>query len=161
MLIENEDQALLMASDAGYGFICKFEDLVARNKAGKALISLPENAKVLPPITIKNPTALLVALTAAGRMLIFPVQDLPSLSKGKGNKIVTIPAETAKSRADLLVKLLLINENASLVFHSGKRKITLKPEDLQKFRAERGRKGTQLPRGLHSGVEIEVVEPEA
>ena len=161
VLIENEDQALLMASDAGYGFICKFEDLVARNKAGKALISLPENAKVLPPITIKNPTALLVALTAAGRMLIFPVQDLPSLSKGKGNKIVTIPAETAKSRADLLVKLLLINENASLVFHSGKRKITLKPEDLQKFRAERGRKGTQLPRGLHSGVEIEVVEPEA
>ena len=161
VLIENEDQALLMASDAGYGFICKFEDLVARNKAGKALISLPENAKVLPPITIKNPTALLVALTAAGRMLIFPVQDLPSLSKGKGNKIVTIPAETAKSRADLLVKLLLINENASLVFHSGKRKITLKPEDLQKFRAERGRKGTQLPRGLHSGVEIEVIEPEA
>ncbi len=161
VLIENEDQALLMASDAGYGFICKFEDLVARNKAGKALISLPENAKVLPPITIKNPTALLVALTAAGRMLIFPVQDLPSLSKGKGNKIVSIPAETAKSRTDLLVKLLLINENASLVFHSGKRKITLKPEDLQKFRAERGRKGTQLPRGLHSGVEIEVVEPEA
>ena len=161
VLIENEDQALLMASDAGYGFICKFEDLVARNKAGKALISLPENAKVLPPLTIKNPTALLVALTAAGRMLIFPVQDLPSLSKGKGNKIVSIPAETAKSRSDLLVKLLLISENASLVFHSGKRKITLKPEDLQKFRAERGRKGTQLPRGLHSGVEIEVVEPEA
>ncbi len=161
VLIENEDQALLMASDAGYGFICKFEDLVARNKAGKALISLPENAKVLPPITIKNPTALLVALTAAGRMLIFPVQDLPSLSKGKGNKIVTIPAETAKSRADLLVKLLLISENASLVFHSGKRKITLKPQDLQKFRAERRRKGTQLPRGLHSGVEIEVIEPEA
>ncbi len=161
VLIENEDQALLMASDAGYGFICKFEDLVARNKAGKALISLPENAKVLPPLTIKNPTALLVALTAAGRMLIFPVQDLPSLSKGKGNKIVSIPAETAKSRADLLVKLLLISETASLVFHSGKRKITLKPEDLQKFRAERGRKGTQLPRGLHSGVEIEVIEPEA
>ena len=161
VLIENEDQALLMASDAGYGFICKFEDLVARNKAGKALISLPENAKVLPPLTIKNPTALLVALTAAGRMLIFPVQDLPSLSKGKGNKIVSIPAETAKSRSDLLVKLLLINENASFVFHSGKRKITLKPEDLQKFRAERGRKGTQLPRGLHSGVEIEVIEPEA
>ncbi len=161
VLIENEDQALLMASDAGYGFICKFEDLVARNKAGKALISLPENAKVLPPLTIKNPTALLVALTAAGRMLIFPVQDLPSLSKGKGNKIVSIPAETAKSRDDLLVKLLLISENASLVFHSGKRKITLKPEDLQKFRAERGRKGTQLPRGLHSGVEIEVIEPEA
>ena len=160
VLIENDEQPLLMASDAGYGFICKFDDLVARNKAGKALISLPENAKVLTPISIKNPTALLVALTSAGRMLIFPVQDLPSLSKGKGNKIITIPSAAAKERSELLVKLLLISETASLVFHSGKRKITLKPEDLQKFRAERGRKGSQLPRGLHSGVNIEVIEPD-
>lgn len=159
LLIENESQQLLMASDAGYGFICKFEDLIARNKAGKAVISLPENAKVLPPKNIENSTALLVALTAAGRMLIFPVKDLPSLSKGKGNKIVTIPAASAKERTDLLVKLLLISENSSLVFHSGKRKITLKPEDLQKYRAERGRKGTQLPRGLTSQAEITVVEP--
>ncbi|WP_044470844.1 DNA topoisomerase IV subunit A [Mannheimia massilioguelmaensis] len=160
LLIENDSQALLMASDAGYGFICKFEDLVARNKAGKAVISLPENAKVLPPKTIQDENALLVALTAAGRMLIFPVKDLPSLSKGKGNKIITIPAAAAKERSDFLVKILLISENASLIFHSGKRKITLKPEELQKFRAERGRKGTQLPRGLHSGVDIEVIEPE-
>lgn len=159
LLIENESQQLLMASDAGYGFICKFEDLIARNKAGKAVISLPENAKVLPPKNIENSTALLVALTAAGRMLIFPVKDLPSLSKGKGNKIVTIPAASAKERTDLLVKLLLISEKSSLVFHSGKRKITLKPEDLQKYRAERGRKGTQLPRGLTSQAEITVVEP--
>ncbi|SEQ71219.1 DNA topoisomerase IV subunit A [Basfia succiniciproducens] len=159
LLIENESQQLLMASDAGYGFICKFEDLIARNKAGKAVISLPENAKVLPPKNIENSTALLVALTAAGRMLIFPVKDLPSLSKGKGNKIVTIPAASAKERTDLLVKLLLISENSSLVFHSGKRKITLKPEDLQKYRAERGRKGTQLPRGLTSQAEITIVEP--
>ncbi|MDU8923778.1 DNA topoisomerase IV subunit A [Pasteurellaceae bacterium LIM206] len=159
LLIENDDQPLLMASGAGYGFICKFADLVARNKAGKAVISLPENAKVLPPKTLKNSTALLVALTAAGRMLIFPVQDLPSLAKGKGNKIVTIPAAAVKSGEDALVKLLLISENASLVFHSGRRKITLKPEDLKKFRAERGRKGTSLPRGLHSGVEIEIMEP--
>lgn len=158
VLIENENQSLLMASDAGYGFICKFEDLVARNKAGKAVLSLPENAKVLPPQIIKNETALLVALTHAGRMLIFPVQDLPQLAKGKGNKIISISAADAKVRSDFVVKLLLINENASLVFHSGKRKVTLKPEDLQKFRAERGRKGSSLPRGLHSGVEIEVVE---
>ncbi|MDY6216703.1 DNA topoisomerase IV subunit A [Actinobacillus porcinus] len=158
VLIENESQALLMASDAGYGFICKFEDLVARNKAGKAVLSLPENAKVLPPLIISDENALLVALTQAGRMLIFPVKDLPSLSKGKGNKIISISANDAKARLDFVVKLLLINENASLVFHSGKRKITLKPEDLQKFRAERGRKGSSLPRGLHSGVDIEVIE---
>ena len=160
VIMEPEKQELLMASDAGYGFICKFEDLIARNKAGKALISLPENAKVLKPETLSESASLLVSLTSAGRMLIFPVRDLPSLSKGKGNKIISIPAANAKARSELLVKLFLISEQASLEFHSGKRKITLKPEDLQKFRAERGRKGSQLPRGLHSNVDIVVVEPE-
>lgn len=160
VIMEPEKQELLMASDAGYGFICKFEDLIARNKAGKALISLPENAKVLKPETLSESTSLLVSLTSAGRMLIFSVRDLPALSKGKGNKIISIPAANAKARSELLVKLFLISEQASLEFHSGKRKITLKPEDLQKFRAERGRKGSQLPRGLHSNVDIVVVEPE-
>ena len=159
VIMEPEKQELLMASDAGYGFICKFEDLIARNKAGKALISLPENAKVLKPETLSESASLLVSLTSAGRMLIFPVRDLPALSKGKGNKIINIPAANAKARSELLVKLFLISEQASLEFHSGKRKITLKPEDLQKFRAERGRKGSQLPRGLHSNVDIVVVEP--
>ena len=159
VIMEPEKQELLMASDAGYGFICKFEDLIARNKAGKALISLPENAKVLKPETLSESASLLVSLTSAGRMLIFPVRDLPALSKGKGNKIISIPAANAKARSELLVKLFLISEQASLEFHSGKRKITLKPEDLQKFRAERGRKGSQLPRGLHSNVDIVVVEP--
>ena len=160
VIMEPEKQELLMASDAGYGFICKFEDLIARNKAGKALISLPENAKVLKPETLSESASLLVSLTSAGRMLIFPVRDLPALSKGKGNKIISIPAANAKARSELLVKLFLISEQASLEFHSGKRKITLKPEDLQKFRAERGRKGSQLPRGLHSNVNIVVIEPE-
>ncbi len=71
VVMASEQQELLMASDAGYGFICKFEDLIARNKAGKALISLPENAKVLKPKTLINSTALVVAITSAGRMLIF------------------------------------------------------------------------------------------
>ena len=160
VVMASEQQELLMASDAGYGFICKFEDLIARNKAGKALISLPENAKVMEPNTLANATALVVAMTSAGRMLIFPAKDLPALSKGKGNKIVTIPAANAKERCELLVKLLLISDQASLEFHSGKRKIVLKPEDLQKFRAERGRKGSTLPRGLHTNIEIVVIEPQ-
>ena len=160
VVMASEQQELLMASDAGYGFICKFEDLIARNKAGKALISLPENAKVMEPKTLTNASALVVAMTSAGRMLIFPAKDLPALSKGKGNKIVTIPAANAKERSELLVKLLLISDQASLEFHSGKRKIVLKPEDLQKFRAERGRKGSTLPRGLHTNVEIVVIEPQ-
>lgn len=160
ILMENEDQQLLFASDAGYGFIGKFSDLITRNKAGKAILTLSENAKVLPIKKIENPNALLVALTNMGRMLIFPVQNLPELSKGKGNKIVGISSTAAKERSELLVKLLLISEQASLVFHSGKRKLTLKPDDWKKFCAERGRKGYSLPRGLHATAEIEIIEPE-
>ncbi|MDA1380795.1 hypothetical protein PCI56_15220 [Plesiomonas shigelloides subsp. oncorhynchi] len=43
--------------------------------------------------------------------------------------------------------------------HVGKRKLTIKPDDLSKFRAERGRKGTLLPRGLQKVDLIEVQEP--
>ena len=160
VLMGAEDQSLLMASDAGYGFICQLEDLIARNKTGKGLINLPENAKVLPPQTLQHSTALLVALTSAGRMLIFPVKDLPVLSKGKGNKIISISAEKAKNRLELLTKLFLISEHSALVFHSGKRKITLTPADLQQFYAERGRKGYALPRGLHHNADIEVITQE-
>lgn len=95
MLMESDDQKLLMASDAGYGFVCTFNDLVARNRAGKALITLPDNAHVMPPLVIEDESDMLLAITAAGRMLMFPVSDLPQLSKGKGNKIISIPAAEA------------------------------------------------------------------
>lgn len=84
-----------MASDAGYGFVCTFNDLVARNRAGKALITLPENAHVMPPVVIEDASDMLLAITQAGRMLMFPVSDLPQLSKGKGNKIINIPSAEA------------------------------------------------------------------
>lgn len=93
--MESDDQKLLMASDAGYGFVCTFNDLVARNRAGKALITLPDNAHVMPPLVIEDESDMLLAITAAGRMLMFPVSDLPQLSKGKGNKIISIPAAEA------------------------------------------------------------------
>ena len=157
LLMDKEEQAYLMASDSGYGFVCRFEDLVSRNKAGKALISLTENAKVLPPQAVLAEDMLLVAISSIGKMLIFPVADLPSLSKGKGNKIISIPAANAKSREELLSRILLIKPENSLVFHAGRRKVSLKPQDLDKFRGERCRRGGQLPRGLHSGVEIEVI----
>lgn len=157
VLMEAEQQPILMASDAGYGFICKQADLITRNKAGKAVINLPKNARLMPVLTIEQAEALLVAISSAGRMLIFPVQELPALSKGKGNKIMNIAAKAAEQGTELLSQLLLIGEQNSLVFYAGKRKITLKPEDWQKYRGERGRKGSPLPRGLHSAMRIEVI----
>lgn len=83
MLMESDDQKLLMASDAGYGFVCTFNDLVARNRAGKALITLPENAHVMPPVVIEDASDMLLAITQAGRMLMFPVSDLPPAVEGQ------------------------------------------------------------------------------
>ncbi|WP_301099089.1 DNA topoisomerase IV subunit A [Otariodibacter sp.] len=158
VLMAEGNQKVLMASDSGYGFICQFEDLVSRNKAGKAVISLTENAKVLPPQLLnQTENDLLVAMSNVGRMLVFPVSDLPTLSKGKGNKIINISAAAAKSGDELLSRLLIIQPTSSLVFTSGKRKITLKPSDIEKYRGERARKGSQLVRGLNAKTEVEIV----
>ncbi|WP_369789699.1 DNA topoisomerase IV subunit A [Rouxiella sp. WC2420] len=159
VLMAADDQKLLMASDAGYGFVCTFNDLVARNRAGKAMISLPENATALAPIELLGDDEMLLSITSAGRMLLFPVADLPQLSKGKGNKIVSIPSADAASGADKLAWLLVLAPQTSITLHVGKRKLTLRPEDLQKFRAERGRKGTLLPRGLQRIDRVEVDGP--
>ncbi|QIQ20791.1 DNA topoisomerase IV subunit A [Zophobihabitans entericus] len=152
----SDDQKLLMASDAGYGFICQFSDLVARNRNGKAIITLPKNAKVLPPLEIHSDDSLLLSITSAGRMLLFPVKDLPDLAKGKGNKIISIPSAQAEKREDYLSHIMLISPQASITLHVGKRKLTLHAIDLQKFMAERGRRGTLLPRGLQRIDQIEV-----
>ncbi|MFT4465318.1 MAG: DNA topoisomerase IV subunit A [Sodalis sp. (in: enterobacteria)] len=159
MLTGADDQKLLMASDAGYGFVCSFSDLVARNRAGKALLTLPENAKVMPPLWIKGAADKLLAFTEAGRLLMFPVDDLPQLSKGKGNKIISIPSADAAVGKDRLAGLYLLSTKASVTFYVGKRKLTLRPEDLQKFSAERGRKGTLLPRGLQQIDRVEINDP--
>ncbi|AGI35370.1 DNA topoisomerase IV subunit A [Mannheimia haemolytica USDA-ARS-USMARC-185] len=159
VLMASPETKVLMASDSGYGFICTFADLVSRNKAGKAVISLTENAKVLPPQLLENDENLsLVAMSNVGRMLVFPVSELPQLSKGKGNKIINISAAAAKSGDEYLARLLVIKPTNSLVFVSGKRKITLKPSDVDNYRGERARKGSQLVRGLSTNSTVEIVE---
>lgn len=159
LLIGEENRKVLMASDSGYGFVCTLADLISRNKAGKAVISLTENAKVLPPQLLgESEDSLLVAMSNIGKMLVFPVSELPELAKGKGNKIINIAAHAAKERHELLARLLIIKPNQSLVFISGKRKITLKPSDIEQYRGERARKGSQLVRGLNVDTEVEIID---
>ena len=148
VLMEADDTQLLMASDAGYGFICTFADLQSRTKSGKALLTLPDQSKVMTPQIIDPNNDQLLVITEAGRMLMFSVKDLPQLSKGKGNKIISIPSADFTAGKDKLLWLLLLNEQNSVTLYVGKRKLKLRSEELQKFKAERGRKGTLLPRGL-------------
>jgi len=149
VLMAEDSQKLLLASDAGYGFVGTFADLVSRNKAGKAVLSLPTGAKVLPPVPIKNPeTDLVVAISTEGRMLVFPVAELPQLSKGKGNKILSIPSARAASREEYLKLLTVVPAATAVTLVAGKRKMTIKVDDLAHYIGERGRRGNKLPRGL-------------
>jgi topoisomerase IV subunit A len=157
LVMADDKQCFLVASDAGYGFICTFADMVSRNKAGKALLSLPANAKALPPRAIdKSQGTSILAITNEGRMLLFGLDALPQLSKGKGNKIIGIPGERAKSREELLTHLYLVPENTAVTLWAGKRKLTLKPADLEHYRGERGRRGARLPRGLQRVDSVEL-----
>jgi topoisomerase-4 subunit A len=151
-------QWYLMASDAGYGFIVQLKDLFAKNKAGKALITLPKGARVMRPAAVADPaTDRVVAITNEGRMLVFPVFELPAMSRGKGNKIISIPARRVQSREEFVVAIACVPQGGRLMAFSGKRHIALKPSDLDHYQGERGRRGNKLPRGFQrvDGVKVE------
>ena len=139
----------LIASDAGYGFIVRLRELFAKNKAGKAVLTLPRGAKVLAPVPVTDPGSdRVVAVTNEGRMLVFPVSDLPALSRGKGNKIISVPSKRVEAREEFVVAVASVPGGGRLKAVSGKRYIVLKSADLDNYQGERGRRGNKLPRGF-------------
>jgi topoisomerase-4 subunit A len=153
------EQMFLVSSDAGYGFVAKFEDFVSRNKNGKALLKLPAGGLVLTPKSVSDyESQLCVAVTNEGRMLVFPLRDLPCLPKGKGNKIISIPAARVTTREEYMVDVAVVNEQDTLLVRSGKRHLSLKMKELEHYRGERGRRGNKLPRGFQKvdALDVEV-----
>lgn len=156
-LMADDEQKFLLASDSGYGFIGNFADMVSRNKNGKALLSLPQAAKVLSPQQVNNVDSdYCLSITTEGRMLMFPLKDLPQLSKGKGNKIINIPSARAKTREEYVTILTVITHDDPITLFAGKRKLTLKPSDLEHYKGERGRRGNKLPRGLQRVEKVQI-----
>ena len=154
-----EDSAhCLLSTDAGYGFVATLDDLQAKNRAGKTVLSVPEGALVLPPVRIADPAAdWLVAVSNEGRMLVFPVAELPQLSRGKGNKILGIPAASLKSREEFMLGAAVLGQKDELLVHSGKRFLRMKRSDLEHYVGERGRRGNKLPRGFQKVDRLESV----
>ena len=125
------------------------ESTAVGNKAGKALLTLPAGALVVPPKLLGNREQdWLAAVTTEGRLLVFKVADLPQLGKGKGNKIIGIPGERVASREEYLTDLAVLPAGATLVLQAGKRTLSLKADDLEHYKGERGRRGNKLPRGF-------------
>jgi topoisomerase-4 subunit A len=149
---------LLLASNAGYGFITTLATLLTKNRAGKAALSVPKGGVALPPVTVGDgDEPLVVAVTSQGRMLAFPLADVPELSRGKGNKLINVPSAAFKSGEETVVGVAVIYESDRLLVVAGQRHLSLKRKDLEHYIGERARRGRKLPRGFQKvdGFEVE------
>ena len=159
VLIGEPDDKWLVASDAGYGFVVKLGELVSRNRSGKATLRLPKNARVLVPSPVKNmKNDLLAAVSSEGHILVFPVNQLPELARGKGNKIMGISSKKAASHEEYMAAIACVPADEGLVILSGSRHMTLSAKELREYSGERGRRGLKLPRGWRT---VEAMYPES
>ena len=149
VLLGDAQDHYLLASDAGYGFITPLENLYAKNRAGKTVLVVPTGAKALQPRLIHHQeTDFIAAVSNTGHLLIFPLKELPQLSKGKGNKILNIPSRHVMTREEFVMDLIIVQENQQLIIAVGKKQLILKPKEWQHYLGERGRRGNKLPRAF-------------
>jgi len=159
VVIGEDSRDVLLASDAGYGFVAKVGDLISKNKSGKAVLRLPKGSIVLPAVMVNDyDSDMIVSVTNEGRMLMFPLKELPRLAKGKGNKIISIPTARVVDRIEFVVAMTVVTGEDTLTVYAGRRHHNLKPADLEHYRGERGRRGNKLPRGFQNVDRIEVAD---
>ncbi len=157
VMMGDDGSLFLLATSSGYGFVGQLGAMSTRNKSGKAVLSVPKGYEVLTPQRINNPeTDVVAAIGSDGKMLIFPVTELPELGKGKGNKILAIPKTTGKADAVELQAVRILGVKSSLKIVSGKRHTTLKPRDLAHYFSDRGKRGLSLPRGFQKVASVVV-----
>ena len=147
-MIGANEQKYLLASDAGYGFIATLSDLVSRNKAGKSILRVPQGGKAVVPAPVPAETeCLIAAVSSIGRLLLFEMEELPELAKGKGNKLINIPGPKYKSGEETMVAATVVPEDGSLQVQTGTRTMTIKWNDLDDYYGDRALRGSMLPKG--------------
>jgi topoisomerase IV subunit A len=159
MMGEPEDLWLL-ATDAGYGFTVRLKELVTDRRAGKTVLNVPDNAMVLPPALVSSPESLVVVVSSEGKLLVFPVGDVPEMPRGKGNKLYDIPGRKAAAREELMSGVAVVPPKGSLLLWAGEKQKTLEWGDLKSYRGQRAQRGAVLPRGWPRKIErLETVLP--
>jgi topoisomerase-4 subunit A len=149
VLLAEAETIYLMASDAGYGFLCQVRNLYTKNRAGKAVLNPPTGAIALPPVPVTDREKDQVAIvTNRGRLLLFPLRELPLMAKGKGIKLINIPPASFSQRKEYVRALAIVPERGSLQIFAGRRHLTLRIEDLESYKGERAQRGHTLPRGF-------------
>ncbi|WP_346798995.1 DNA topoisomerase IV subunit A [Halomonas sp. Bachu 37] len=159
LMLAPPESRFLLASDGGYGFVARLDALTGKNKAGKAVLSVPKGCSVMPPVAVPGGEGHWVAAVSnEGRLLLFALEQLPEMAKGKGIKMLDIPGPRAARREEFMRDMTVVPSGAALVVHAGKRRLTLKAADLEYYRGERGRRGSKLPRGFQKVDRIEAEE---
>lgn len=155
---KGNDQLFLLGSSFGYGFICKFEDMLSRAKAGKATVSLGKaGAEIACPSQITDiETDMIAAVTSEGYLLIIDAKDLPQLPRGKGNKIINVPSKRLKEGEEKVVALIALAQGAKLIVHAGKKHKSIQGAELIEYQSERGKRGKLLPKGYRNVSRLEV-----
>ena len=152
-----ESGLILLASDAGYGFVADIKECVVRNRSGKALVKCPTGSQLLPPVYVGEVAKQSVLMISnQGRMLVFPLSELPQLPRGKGNKMMGIPSANVANREEYIAFMRVLNEKQSVKIISGKRNLVLKGHDILHYVGERGRRGALLPKGFHAVTAVEI-----
>ena len=153
VVMGDDEQLVLLASDVGYGFISNLGNLKSKTKSGKNAITLPSKSKAMKIVLVEDLESQYVAVaTNRGRLLIFPIAELPQLSKGKGNKLIQIPATDLTARKELITGLCALNETQKLRVYYGKRKPLYKPGDWIHFVSHRARRGKELRPGYVTNI---------
>ena len=157
VMMGNPEDKYLLASDAGYGFVAKLDDLMANKKAGKTVLRVPNGSRVLPPQRVESiDSDWLAVATNQGHLLVLKVDELSQLAKGKGIKIINISRVKAAKREEYIAGITVLKEGQDLLIHSGKGELILKSgTELYKFVGERALRGAKLPQGHREVREIE------
>jgi topoisomerase-4 subunit A len=158
LVMGTEERAVLIASNAGYGFVARLKDLVAKNRAGKSVLSVPKGAVALAPAAIgETDGAFVIAATDQGRMLAFPLTELPELARGKGVKLINVPSAAFKSGAETMIAAVVVSAKEELHVRAGQRYLRLKLADIHNYVGARAQRGHKLPRGFQKVDGLEVV----
>lgn len=161
MVTGDDTDHFLIFSDTGFGFITCFENLIAKSRTGKAILTLSKFARIMPPEPVKNPdTDSIVAITTAGRLIIFEAKEMPIMEKGKGNKIIGIPRDQLQVADAERVKILkILPEDSTIMVYAGKHFLQLKPGNQKNYLSRRGYRGKKLPRGFRNVHGIDIIPP--
>jgi len=146
-LIGNDDDKYMIMNTAGYGYISEFKNMVSNKKSGKAFMKLPNEAQLLKALRVREDHVYIAAVSNIGRLLIFEINELPVLPKGKGNKIINIPTPKFLAKEEYMAHAQLISPSSSLRIESGKRFLILKLKDLENYISSRAKRGNMLPQG--------------